>query len=81
MAVEVSIRYFANLRERAGIEHEQIASEAADLAALYEERSHALDLGWPREHLRVAANGAFVVWSRPLETGDEIVFIPPVSGG
>ncbi len=81
MVVEVSIRYFANLRERAGVEHERIDSDAVDLAALYEERSHALDLGWPREHLRVAANGAFVDWSRPLRAGDEIVFIPPVSGG
>lgn len=81
MPVEVSIQYFASLRERAGVERERVETAAVDLAALYQERNDALALGWPREHLRVAANGAFVDWSRPLQAGDEIVFIPPVSGG
>jgi molybdopterin converting factor small subunit len=31
--------------------------------------------------LRVAVNEEFVDWSRPLESGDRIVFIPPVAGG
>jgi molybdopterin converting factor small subunit len=33
------------------------------------------------ERLRVAINGAFAPWERPLRDGDEVVFIPPVSGG
>ena len=28
-----------------------------------------------------AVNADFVDWSRPLESGDRVVFIPPVAGG
>lgn len=81
MTVEVTIRYFASLRDRAGISDEQVRTGATDLAALYAERDGSLGLDWPREHLRVSVNGAFADWSRAPATGDEIVFIPPVSGG
>ena len=33
------------------------------------------------ERLRVAINGAFAPWGQTLHEGDEVVFIPPVSGG
>jgi molybdopterin converting factor small subunit len=31
--------------------------------------------------LRVAINEEFADWTRPLEDGDHVVFIPPVAGG
>jgi molybdopterin converting factor small subunit len=31
--------------------------------------------------LRVAVNGAFTGWDRQLADNDEVVFLPPVSGG
>ncbi|MDP7399502.1 MAG: MoaD/ThiS family protein, partial [Lentisphaeria bacterium] len=31
--------------------------------------------------LKVAINDAFCDWGTPLQTGDAIVFIPPVAGG
>ena len=34
-----------------------------------------------RERLRVAVNGAFAGWAHALADGDEVVFLPPVSGG
>lgn len=34
-----------------------------------------------RNHLRVACNLDFVSWDHPLANGDEVAFIPPVSGG
>ncbi len=81
MSVRVQLRYFASLRDRAGFDEERIDTVAADLASLYDERAGTLALGWPREHLRVAVNGVFADWSRAPVEGDEIVFIPPVSGG
>jgi molybdopterin synthase sulfur carrier subunit len=33
------------------------------------------------DRLRVALNGEFASWDRPLANGDEIAFLPPVSGG
>jgi sulfur-carrier protein len=32
-------------------------------------------------HLRVAVNRAWAEWDTPLKDGDEVAFLPPVSGG
>lgn len=32
-------------------------------------------------HCRVAINWEFAEWDTPLQEGDEVAFIPPVSGG
>jgi sulfur-carrier protein len=73
--------YFASMADRAGCAAESLDSSAGDPAALYEElcRRHAFTLG--RERLRVAVNGQIVDWNHALNEGDEIVFLPPVSGG
>jgi molybdopterin synthase catalytic subunit len=34
-----------------------------------------------RPFVRPARNGAYVAWEVPLEDGDEVAFLPPVSGG
>jgi molybdopterin synthase catalytic subunit len=34
-----------------------------------------------RPYVRVARNGAYVVWDEPLADGDVLAFLPPVSGG
>ena len=81
MSVQVRLRYFASLRDRAGMDEERIETSATDLADLYRQRDTELGLGWPLEHLRVAVNGGFAEWTRAPAEGDEIVFIPPVSGG
>jgi sulfur-carrier protein len=73
--------YFASLADRAGCPGESIESAAVDPAALYEEvrKRHAFTMS--RERLRVAVNGRFVDWGHALQSGDEVVFLPPVSGG
>jgi molybdopterin converting factor subunit 1 len=75
------VLYFASLRDHAGVETEHVSSLAADARALYAElrarHGFALDEG----RLRVAVNGAFAPWEHRLQEGDEIVFLPPVSGG
>jgi molybdopterin converting factor small subunit len=40
---------------------------------------HAFTLG--RDRLRVAVNGRIVDWNSLLKEDDEVVFLPPVSGG
>jgi sulfur-carrier protein len=73
--------YFASMADRAGCAAETLDSLAVDPATLYDEvsRRHAFTLG--RERLRVAVNGQIVDWNHALNEGDEIVFLPPVSGG
>lgn len=75
------VLYFASLRDRAGTDAESVDSYAADARALYGELRARHGFAMDEAHLRVAVNGAFASWERPLRDGDEVVFIPPVSGG
>jgi molybdopterin synthase sulfur carrier subunit len=78
---QVQVRYFAALREQAGVSEEQLETGAATPAELYEELRLRHGMQLPATMLRVAVNEEFVDWSRPLESGDRVVFIPPVAGG
>ena len=75
------VLYFATLRDQAGREEESVASTALDVAAFYEELRQRYGFSMQKERLRVAVNGEFAAWNRVLGDGDEVVFIPPVSGG
>jgi molybdopterin synthase sulfur carrier subunit len=79
--VKFHILYFASLRDAAGVDREQVESAPLDARALYAElrRRHGFSL--PAERLRVAVNGEFAAWDRALADGDEVAFLPPVSGG
>lgn len=78
---QLQVRYFAALREQAGVSEEQLETTAATPAELYEELRARHGMQLPAAMLRVAVNEEFVDWSRPLESGDRVVFIPPVAGG
>lgn len=73
--------YFASLADRAGCAEEWRASDARTPLALYAEVAAAHAFTLARERLRVAVNGAFVDWDHGLADRDEVVFLPPVSGG
>ncbi len=73
--------YFASLADAAGTAEETRTSTAATPEALYAEVATAHGFAIARARLRVAVNGAFAAWDRALQDGDEIVFMPPVSGG
>jgi len=73
--------YFASLRDAAGIAAEDVDTDAADLAALYEAMRARHGFALPRERLRVAVDGAFAAWTDVPRAGSEVAFIPPVSGG
>lgn len=73
--------YFASLRDAAGRSGETVASTAGDVRALYVELAARHGFTFAPERLRVAVNGAFTGWDRALADDDEVVFLPPVSGG
>ncbi len=79
--MQIRIRYFAALREQAGLAEESVESRAATPADLYEEVRAARGLSLPRTILRVAINDEFCEWSKHLEPGDRVAFLPPVGGG
>ena len=75
------ILYFASLRDHAGMDSEQVDSLALDPRALYAELRARHGFAMSEDRLRVAINGAFAPWEQHLHEGDEVVFLPPVSGG
>jgi molybdenum cofactor biosynthesis protein MoaC/molybdopterin converting factor subunit 1 len=80
----IQVRLFAMLRERAGRDSLELelpdgATVADALARL--EREPGLDELLGRLPVRAARNREYVSEDEPLEPGDELAVIPPVSGG
>jgi molybdopterin synthase catalytic subunit/molybdopterin converting factor small subunit len=76
--VEVTVKLFAGLRERAGTGERRIelahGARVADVWA-------PLELGERPPGLLYAVNRAYAAEDAPLSPGDEVALIPPVSGG
>ena len=79
--ISLRVQYFAALRDQAGRSEETVATQARTPLALYQELRVARRLQLRPEQLRVAVNEDFADWSRPLRSGDSVVFLPPVAGG
>lgn len=77
------VRFFARLREQAGVETEAIqVAPGSTLEDVYEAlRGKHPALEPDRQAVRGAINQEFSDWSTHVSEGDEVVFIPPVSGG
>lgn len=73
--------YFASLADAAGCSGEAVTSDARDVHGLYAELAARHGFAFAPERLRVAVNGAFTDWDHVLADNDEVVFLPPVSGG
>ncbi|MDP9271295.1 MAG: molybdenum cofactor biosynthesis protein MoaE [Chloroflexota bacterium] len=80
--MRVRTRCFAILRElsvdRCDIDVADGASVNAAWAAL---AARFPSLAPHRPFVRAARNGAYSAWDAPLAEGDEVAFLPPVSGG
>jgi len=76
--VEVVVKLFAGLRERAGTGERRLElPEGTRLADVWA----ALDLGEQPPGLLYAVNKAYAAAETELRGGDEVALIPPVSGG
>jgi molybdopterin synthase catalytic subunit/molybdopterin converting factor small subunit len=82
MPVRVTVRTFAQLRELSADRSELELAEGATLADAWSalaDRYPALEPHRP--YARGAHNGAYAAWETPLADGDDVAFLPPVSGG
>ena len=78
---QVTVQYYALLREQAGRRDEALVTDARTAAELYAELATRYPFSLAPEVLRVAINTEFREWNAPLTDGDTVVFIPPVAGG
>lgn len=86
--VHVRVRLFAGLRETVGWCETQVELGPAAASALATRptpaqlwRQLGLQPGDPPTGVRVAINQQFASWDTPLSGGDELAFLPPISGG
>ena len=80
--MQITVRCFAMLRELAADRTTLTLPRGAVVADAWE----ALDAAHPglvphRPFVRPARNGAYAAWEAPLADGDQVAFLPPVSGG
>jgi sulfur-carrier protein len=82
-SIRVKALFFGGLKEVAGRAEESVelapGSRIEDLFAQF--ISRCPELARYRGSLVASRNQEFAAWNTPLESGDEIAFLPPVSGG
>ena len=81
--IRVNVLFFGRIRELAGVREEPqeipVDATLADLFASYARRFPKL--AEFRGSLVASRNQEFAAWDTQLKPGDEIAFLPPVSGG
>jgi MoaE-MoaD fusion protein len=77
----VTVRLFARLRELAGTDLEAVEGAATVQDVYTAVRSRHPSLPETHALLRAARNEELAQWSDLVRDGDEVAFIPPVSGG
>ena len=85
MTMQITVRYFASLREALGTGSEAVSTQAATLGALRRELAarggHYAEALAPGKAVRAAQNQVMVGDDEPLKADAEVAFFPPVTGG
>lgn len=80
--INVSVVYFAMFRELAGRGEETWSGPSETPASrIYDDLRKHYDFPLAFDHVRVAINDEFAPGDPVVNSGDKLVFIPPVSGG
>ncbi|HXI18804.1 MAG TPA: molybdopterin converting factor subunit 1 [Chloroflexota bacterium] len=79
--VRVRLRYFASIRERLGRKEEDMEVPDGATVAMVWERLLLERPDLASQRYRPAGNQEYTSPEQVLAEGDELVFIPPVSGG
>lgn len=81
--VRVKVLFFGRLKDVVGQSEQSLdlndASTIEQLFALYSQRIP--ELARYRSSVVASRNREFAAWDTPLHSGDEVAFLPPVSGG
>ena len=79
----VEVRFFASLREETGTADWQVtvSSVAALLDAIKSQFGEAAWRAVTADNVRIAVNQTLIDCDASLQPGDEVAFLPPVTGG
>jgi len=81
--IRVKVLFFGRLKELVGRSEDCVdvpdSAPIEQLFALY--LSRIPELAKYRPSLLASRNQEFAAWDTPLRSGDEVAFLPPVSGG
>ncbi|HLZ91016.1 MAG TPA: MoaD/ThiS family protein [Candidatus Acidoferrum sp.] len=81
-SIRVKVLFFGRLKELAGAENFVELAPGTRIEELFANfTARQPELARYRGSLVASRNQEFVAWSTPLLSGDEIAFLPPVSGG
>ncbi len=82
-SIRVKVLFFGRLKELIG--HAEESLELSDATSIEQLFAHFAarnpELVRFRSSLVASCNQEFAAWNTPLRSGDEIAFLPPVSGG
>ncbi len=77
----IMVEYCGILREDAGMADEEVRTESATAAGLWEELRMSRGLSLNLNAVRIAINDEFQPWSHPLANQDKLTLFPPFAGG
>jgi sulfur-carrier protein len=82
-SVPVKVLFFGRLREIVGVSEASVdLADGSPIEALFASfASRYPELAPFRGSVVASRNREFAPWSAPLRSGDEVAFLPPVSGG
>ena len=86
--MKINILFFAGIREMFGFKEKNIKIEESINSPeklvkflIEKEQGSWIKLLSSKDLIRVAINQEISEWSSPLKDGDELAFIPPITGG
>ena len=80
-AKTIVVEYCGVLREDAGMSNEEVHTESATAAGLWEELRMSRGLSLELDAVRIAINDEFQSWNHPLASQDKLTLFPPFAGG
>lgn len=77
----ITILYFAKLREEANKRDELLKTDANTAIEVFNFLKEKYNFSLSEDYLRVAINDEFAEWDDRINDNDILVFIQPVAGG
>lgn len=79
--IAIRMDYYALFKACSRKASEDLVLADPDPSRLYDSLRERYRFPLHRSLVQLAVNDAFAPWDRPLQAGDTVVFVPPVSGG